>query len=80
MARQRETRSDDPAGPVGGVSAAQVERLTNLIALLLFKGEPQPDQLRTLTCAGFSNTEIARLLGLTPNAVNVAIHRMRKGR
>ena len=80
MAKQKETRIDDPASPAGGVNAAQVERLTNLMALLLIKGEPQPDQLRTLTCAGFSNTEIARLLGLTPNAVNVALHRIRKGK
>jgi DNA-directed RNA polymerase specialized sigma24 family protein len=56
----------------------QVERLIKLLALLLIKGEPQSDQLRTLVGAGFSNTEISRLLGLTPNAVNVALHRMRK--
>lgn len=78
MARRKEARSDDPAGFVGGANAAQVERLTNLVALLLIKGEPQADQLRTLACAGFTNTEIARLLGLTPNAVNVALHRLRK--
>lgn len=80
MAKRKETRSDDPGSLVGGVNAAQVERLTNLMALLLIKGEPQTDQLRTLACAGFSNTEIARLLGLTSNAVNVALHRIRKRR
>jgi hypothetical protein len=55
-------------------------RLTNLVALLLVKGEPQPDQVNTLLRAGFTNTEIARLLGMTPNAANVAIHRLRKKR
>ncbi len=80
MAKRKETLSDDPASSVGGVSATQVERLINLMALLLIKGEPQADQIRTLACAGFSNTEIARLLSLTPNAVNVALHRIRKGR
>lgn len=54
------------------------DRLTNLVALLLVKGEPQVDQIRTLAAAGFSNTEIAQLLGLTANNVNVALHRLRK--
>jgi DNA-binding CsgD family transcriptional regulator len=57
-----------------------MERLTNLIALLVVKGEPQPEQLRILEAAGYGNTEIASLLGLTPNAVNVALHRLRKKR
>jgi DNA-binding NarL/FixJ family response regulator len=55
-------------------------RLTNVVALLLVKGEPQADQIRILASAGFSNTEIAKLLGLTANAVNVALHRLRKRR
>lgn len=80
MAKPKETRSDDSANLAGGVNSPAVERLTNLMALLLIKGEQQTDQLRILACAGFSNTEIARLLGLTPNAVSVALHRIRKGR
>lgn len=32
-----------------------------------------------LSRCGFSNTEIADLLGMTANAVNVALHRARKG-
>jgi DNA-binding CsgD family transcriptional regulator len=32
-----------------------------------------------LTRCGFSNTEIADLLGTTPNTVNVALHKVRKG-
>lgn len=78
MAKGKGPRTDHPDSHIGSLSAAQVERLTNVMALLLIEGEPQADQLRTLACAGFSNTEIARLLGLTPNAVNVALHRMRK--
>jgi DNA-binding CsgD family transcriptional regulator len=57
-----------------------LERLTNLVALLVVKGEPQPEQLRILAAAGYGNSEIATLLGLTPNAVNVALHRLRKKR
>lgn len=78
MAKRKEARSDDSQSEVGGLRADQVERLISLMALLLIKGEPQADQLRALVSTGFSNTEIARLLALTPNAVNVALHRMRK--
>jgi DNA-binding NarL/FixJ family response regulator len=55
-----------------------MERITNLLALLLVKGESQPDKIQTLSAAGFQNTDIARLLGVTPNTINVALHRMRK--
>jgi DNA-binding NarL/FixJ family response regulator len=61
-------------------ATADLSRLTNLVALLLVKGEPQPDQIRTLAAAGYRNNEIASLLGLTPNAVNVALHRLRRSR
>jgi DNA-binding NarL/FixJ family response regulator len=71
--RKAESTSDQPV-PSG------LSRLTNLIALLLIKGEPQPDQVSALVRAGFSNTEIAGLLGMTPNAVNVAVHRLRRSR
>ena len=61
-------------------TTAPLERLTNLVALLLVKGEPQSDQIRTLAAAGYRNTEIASLLGLTSNAVTVALHRIRRKR
>jgi len=80
VVKRKEARSDDSPSEDASFSANQVERITNLMALLLIKGEPQADQLRTLVSAGFSNTEIARLLGLTANAVNVALHRMRKSK
>jgi len=78
VAKRKEARSDDSRSDAASLRADQVERLTNLMALLLIKREPQADQIRTLVSAGFSNTEIARLLALTPNAVNVALHRIRK--
>ena len=55
-----------------------MDRITGLLALLLVKGESQPEKIRTLAAVGFQNTEIARLLGVTPNAVNLALHRIRK--
>jgi DNA-directed RNA polymerase specialized sigma24 family protein len=55
----------------------QVEKIIRLLALLAIKGESQAEKIKILSGAGFSNTEIAALLGLTANAVNVALHRLR---
>ena len=60
--------SDDPA----------LKRLTNLVALLLIKGESQNEKLRILAAAGYSAAEIAGLVGSSANAVSVALHRLRK--
>ena len=58
----------------------QMEKLTRLLALLVVKGESQPEKIKLLAGAGFTNIEIAQLLGLTGNAVNVALHRLRSKR
>lgn len=70
------TPTEAPARDAG--TRPDLTRLTNLVALLVVKGESQADQIRTLAAAGFGNSEIAGLLGLTPNAVNVALHRLRR--
>jgi DNA-binding CsgD family transcriptional regulator len=57
--------------------ANQLRRANNLLALLLVKGESQPEKIRVLSAAGYSNTEIADLLGVTANVVNVALYRQR---
>lgn len=54
------------------------ERLTNILALLLVKGEPPNDQLIILSSLGYSNNEIAKLLNIKPNSVKVALFRIRK--
>ena len=54
-----------------------LDRITRLLALLVVKGESQGEKVRLLSGAGFANTEIAEMLGLTANAVNVALHRAR---
>lgn len=54
-----------------------LKKLTKLLALLVVKGESQPEKVKLLSGAGFSNTEIASLLGVTSNSVNVALHRLR---
>ncbi len=55
----------------------QLDRATKLMALLLVKGESQPEKIRVLSSAGFANTEIAELLGLTANTVNVTLYKQR---
>jgi DNA-binding NarL/FixJ family response regulator len=65
---------DEPNADLG----AAVRRLTNVAALLLVKGEAQPEKIRALAAAGYSNAEIAEMLHLKPNTVAVALHRIRK--
>lgn len=74
----RKKRSDETGTNSAGTKVT--ERLTNLVALLLVKGEPQAEQIATLVRAGFTNTEVAGLLGVTANAVNIAMHRRRRSR
>ena len=66
----KEVTRESDASPLG--------RLTDLVALMLIKNEPPAEKLRILSVAGYSAGEIARLLGTSPNAVNVALHRLRK--
>jgi len=55
----------------------QLRRLSRLLALLLVKGESQPEKIRSLSAAGFKNSEIAELLGITANAVTVSLYKRR---
>ncbi|MCK6428479.1 MAG: hypothetical protein L6Q72_05270 [Burkholderiaceae bacterium] len=76
MAAQRKARASVPDVEAEKL-ASQLNRVTRLLALLVVKGEPQAEKIQMLSGAGFANTEIAELLGLTANAVNVALHRIR---
>ena len=72
-------KPDTPSGTVNPNEnvAKQLEKLTRLLALLVVKGESQPEKVKVLAGAGFTNTEIAELLGTTANVVNVTLHRLR---
>lgn len=54
------------------------EKLTNILALMLVKGEPQPDQIKLLSLAGYTNNEISTLLSVKPNTVKVTLYRIRR--
>lgn len=73
--RKKEQSSNSEQELTGDPS---LKRLTDLAALLLIKGESQNEKLRILAAAGYSAPEIARFVGSSANAVNVALHRLRK--
>jgi hypothetical protein len=54
---------------------AQLRRVGNLLGLLATKDMGENDKVGTLSAAGFSNVEIARLLSKDENAVGVALFR-----
>jgi len=61
----------------------EITRKMNLIARLLALNivkdlKVQKDKIITLSSFGFGPSEIAKLLGTTPNAVNVTLSEMRK--
>jgi hypothetical protein len=58
--------------------ASTLARLTDLVALLVVKGESQPEKIRCLHAVGYAPAAIAALLSITPNAVSIALHRLKK--
>lgn len=60
-----------------------LEKIGRLLGLLYASQLGEMDQgikAEHLSRCGFSNIEIADLLGMKANAVNVALHRVRKGK
>ena len=55
-------------------------RISNLLALLLVTGKPQPEQISLLSAAGYTPSEIAQLVDTTRNTVSVTLSQRRKGK
>jgi hypothetical protein len=71
-------RSADETTGITALSSFE-NRLTNLLALLLVKDmKNQGDQIGWLNRAGFKASEIAALLGTTPNTVSVMLYQQKK--
>lgn len=73
-------RKEDKQSPQNGgeLSAAhQLERIANLLALLLTHGKPQAEQITVLSGAGYSSAEIAQLVGTTRNTVSVTLSQLK---
>jgi hypothetical protein len=55
-----------------------LDRIANLLALLLVKGESESEKILTLSAVGYSATDIATLLRKQANTVSVALYQARK--
>jgi hypothetical protein len=60
-------------------AVAAMDKVANLLALILTKDMKVGDQIVTISRAGFQNQEIADLLGSTTGHVAQALYEQRKG-
>jgi len=56
----------------------KLDRILTLLSLTAIKGLQQDEQILALSSAGFQPSDIGPMLGKTPNAVSIALHRIRK--
>jgi hypothetical protein len=55
------------------------EKIARLIAMMVVRDVEQPaDKIQILKAAGFGVSQMAPILAMTENAINVALHRARK--
>jgi DNA-directed RNA polymerase specialized sigma24 family protein len=57
---------------------AGIQTTNRLLAMLAVKGLDQPRAIALLASLGFPPRDIASSLGVTANAVSIALHRQRK--
>ncbi len=64
------------------VNAEVPMRISGCEAMLLkdIEEENQKQKIKRLKQCGFENTEIAKMLGTTPNTVGVAVHSTKKSK
>ena len=79
MARARKRRANVAGGQDAELRGPALERIANLLALILVRGENELDKVRTLAAAGYSPSEIAKMLGKQPNTVSVLLYKSRQG-
>lgn len=58
--------------------SAKLDRIVNLLALNAVKGLETEDQIGRLSDMKFQPSEIAPIVGKTPNAVRITLHYLRK--
>ena len=56
----------------------KLDRALQLLGIIAVKGLPQLQQIAVLSRIGFSPTDIAAVVGTTPNTVRVALVSIRK--
>jgi hypothetical protein len=58
----------------------ELRKMNKFLALIAMDGKGQPDKIEILDKLDFGPKEIAELIGITPNAVSVALHSIRKSK
>lgn len=72
MPARRAPRKTDASRSANTEDAAELlSRISNLLALLVVKGESQEEKIMTLTAAGFTTREVADLIRTTAGTVAV---------
>lgn len=56
----------------------RLDKLIKILSINMVKNMSENEQLTTLSSIGFQPSEIADLLGKTPNSIRVALHRLRE--
>jgi hypothetical protein len=56
----------------------KLDIIIKLLAFSITEGKPQPEQIRLLSSIGFQPKDIGQTLGVSANAVSVALSRMKK--
>jgi DNA-directed RNA polymerase specialized sigma24 family protein len=59
-------------------SAEELRKIGNVLALLLVRDMSGPQKILTLNICGFSNREVATILGVNEGSVRTALSRQRK--
>jgi DNA-directed RNA polymerase specialized sigma24 family protein len=72
---QRRKSDEISAAPPERIS---LDRIAKLLAILATKGEKQAEQIVALSRVGFSNVDLAQLLGTTAGNVNQSLYTSRK--
>lgn len=57
---------------------SRLDKITKLLSLSIVRTFDPDERILTLSSVGFQPAEIASLQGKTPNAVRIALHRVRK--
>ncbi len=60
--------------------AAELKRISILLALNMMRGQTQRQQIEFLASVGFEAREIANIVQTTPNTVHVTLSRQRAGK
>jgi len=59
--------------------ARELRRISRILAVIAIRNEEsQREQIKLLGDMGFLPSEIARMVGTTPNTVSVALHEIRR--